>query len=218
MRHLAPDEVALAASKVDAGASPDRRLNDLAAVIGQISRHFPVLAWQQGALGEACVAAGAIGYETGLGWRERCDLNAQMAGHRKEPSGGFGARPVYIAQLKKAVPKRSLAALIAETRLGPDLVCLDPHCCSNGIQSLLQDQRLHAFRARAVSLDRLASVSHPSWRWAHLARDANSGLDLAAKINARADALPTMTRFNTDALRAMAVLGQSRQRTGRRAA
>ena len=38
-----------------------------------------MLAWQQGLLGEACVALGARGYETGLGWREACDLRKAMS-------------------------------------------------------------------------------------------------------------------------------------------
>jgi hypothetical protein len=86
-------------SKVDDGVHPDQRLVTFMAVLRRIKRRFPVIAWQQGVLGEAAVAAGAIGYETGLGWRERCDLQGAMSAHRQPPSGNFGARPVYIPAL-----------------------------------------------------------------------------------------------------------------------
>lgn len=75
---LAPDEMALAASKVDDGVRPGDRLADMLAVIERLTNDSPVIAWQQGTLGEAAVLAGAIGYETGIGWREHCDLQRKM--------------------------------------------------------------------------------------------------------------------------------------------
>lgn len=68
-RELRPGELALAASRVDAGVRPAERISAYAAVIGRMRRHWPVLAWQQGTLGEVAVAAGAAGYECGIGWR-----------------------------------------------------------------------------------------------------------------------------------------------------
>lgn len=80
---LQPAEVALAVSKIDQGAHPEDRLADLYAVIERLRRRrLPVLMWNQGTLGEACVAAGAAGDETGIGWRERCDLRAGMSDYR----------------------------------------------------------------------------------------------------------------------------------------
>lgn len=82
---LDPTEVALAASKIDDGVHPDERLVTLMAVIRRLRRTAPIIVWQQGVLGEAAVAAGAAGYETGLGWRERCDLRSAMSTHRQPP-------------------------------------------------------------------------------------------------------------------------------------
>ena len=100
---LGPVPVALAAARVDQGAHPERRLADLLATIGHIgtgTRH-PVLAWNQGSL----VVGGAFGYEVGIGWRERCDLRSASAAHRNPPTGGGGARPVYVASLRRSIPQ-----------------------------------------------------------------------------------------------------------------
>ena len=88
---LTPHEVALAASRVAAGVDPGSRLMDLVLMIERLKARYPLIAWQQGVLGEACISAGAIGYETGIGWREKCDLQNTMAQHRR-PSQGFSRR------------------------------------------------------------------------------------------------------------------------------
>ncbi len=146
LRILAPDEVALAASKIDQGAHPDLRLAGLYATIGHLRRHWPVIAWQQGILGEACVAAGAAGYESGIGWRERCDLRTRMAGHRSTSSkdGGGPLRPVYIAALGRSIPKKTVLAALTDPVAGPQLICMDPHCCPTGRLVLTGDARAHA--------------------------------------------------------------------------
>jgi hypothetical protein len=92
---LAPSELALAASRVDQGAHPENRAIDLVGMVERLSHDYDVLLWQQGKLGELAVAAGARGYETGVGWRERCDLVAAMRSRRGVPnSGSFSPRPV----------------------------------------------------------------------------------------------------------------------------
>ena len=79
---LAPREVALAASKIDDGAHPDERAMDLILMVEQLRRDHSVILWQQGRLGELGIAAGAHGYETGIGWHERCDLLSPTSGPR----------------------------------------------------------------------------------------------------------------------------------------
>ena len=80
---LAPREVALAASKIDDGVHPDERAMDLVLMVEQLRNDHSVVLWQQGRLGELGIAAGAQGYETGIGWRERCDLPATMSSRRR---------------------------------------------------------------------------------------------------------------------------------------
>lgn len=60
-------EIALAGSNVDGGVHPDDRVAALLSSVRRAGRTAPVLAWNQGLLGESCIAAGAIGYSTGIG-------------------------------------------------------------------------------------------------------------------------------------------------------
>ncbi|HZJ07036.1 MAG TPA: hypothetical protein VFD59_16395 [Nocardioidaceae bacterium] len=79
---LEPSEVALAASKVHMGARPEDRIAELLMLVRHLTRTYKVTMWQQGLLGEACVIEGAAGYECGIGWREKCDLQTRMSQHR----------------------------------------------------------------------------------------------------------------------------------------
>jgi hypothetical protein len=222
LRHeLRPDRVALAASKVDAGAHPDERLAAFIAVLRQLRRHWPVLAWQQGTLGEAAVAAGAAGYECGIGWRERCDLQTQMRSHANapDPNPKRGARPVYIEALGRSLPKRSVELLLHDTRAAAQLTCLNVTCCPNGSRDLLSDARAHAIASRRRSLDFLARPDQPAWRWNLLAQHSSAGLDLAERINRLAARTPGISRVPTAALEATLALADHRRQTlGRRAA
>ena len=183
LRERAPDEVAFAASKVDAGVRPDERLVEMLVVVERLATDFSVIAWQQGTLGEAAVLAGAAGYETGIGWREHCDLQSTMRSLRHEPADGGRARPVYVPSLRRGIDKRILRAALDSPRLQAGVVCLDVTCCPDGPQSLLADARRHAINARIGSLTRLVGPAHPAWRWAPLAVDAEAGLSLARRIN-----------------------------------
>ncbi|GAB3312745.1 hypothetical protein GCM10027451_25860 [Geodermatophilus aquaeductus] len=217
---LGADEIALAASRVDQGARPDDRLVGLVATVRRLRGQAPVLAWQQGLLGEAAVAAGAAGYETGIGWRERCDLRTAAAAHRRPPVDGarFGARPVYIPALGRSIPKSTLQTLLG-TRLSAQLLCMDHRCCPEGPASLLSDARGHALTSRARSLHTLDRISRHAWRWHHLADTNTEALQLAERINTLASRRPDITRVNTNALRAVQVVADNRRQTlGRRRA
>jgi hypothetical protein len=217
---LAPAEVALAASKIDQGVHPDRRLAQLYAAIDLISnRHgYPTVAWNQGILGEAAVAAGAIGYETGIGWRERCDIRARMSNHHypHDHDSGFGPRPVYIAAAGRSLPKRSVNALLTDSVVGPRLICTDFACCPTGREVLRGDARAHAITARARRLALLAANAHPRWAWTHLAQHAEQGLNLAERINILADRQDEIARVDTRALSAIATTANVRRHSGRR--
>lgn len=221
LHELHPTEVALAASKVDSGVYPAERLSRLIAVVRQLRRHWPVLAWQQGTLGEAVVAAGAAGYECGIGWRERCDLGAQIRSHRETPNRRAGsARPVYITALRRSLPKRSVNILVRNhPGVAADLTCLDAACCPGGQQALLGDARAHAIAARRRELDEIVRPARPAWRWNQVARGAATGLERAERINALAARTPGLTRVDTAALAATLELADyHRQATTDRAA
>jgi hypothetical protein len=184
---LAPTDVALAASRVHQGVHADHRLADLLAVTSELASRHSVIAWRQGVFGEASVAAGASGYETGIGWGERCDLRNRMADRRRPPSDGFSARPVYVTNLGASLPKRSVTELMSIPAMAARLTCLDHSCCPTGKQALLTDARAHAVRARAARLEAVASAGHPRWAWKLIADRAHESLDLAVAVNTLAD-------------------------------
>lgn len=217
-RELGATEIALAASKVDQGAHPDQRLADYLATIRRLRRTAPVTAWQQGVLGEAAVAAGAAGYETGIGRRERCDLRSAMGQHRQaaDPNSPRAPRGVYIPQLGRSIPKRSLEAIFAVRRLGAGLRCTDPGCCPGGRASMLGDARTHALSSRVRRLHQQQHISRPAWRWNRLAVHADIGLDLAARIGVAADRTTQINRVDTGALRAIKAVADHRRQTLRR--
>lgn len=215
LRDLDPTEVALAASLVDAGTHPQWRLAELYAVIDRLRTSWPVLAWAQGVLGEACVAAGAEGYETGIGWRERCDLPRQMTNRRTPPHGNPGARPVYITPLGRSLPKPTVTALLDDPIIGPRLACLEFTCCPAGRRSLTGDARAHAVISRLCRLNTLTAAQHPRWAWQHLADDAGRGLELADRINIAAGHRSDLRRVDTAPLRATAITAGSRRGTAR---
>ncbi|RZS91588.1 hypothetical protein EV189_0835 [Motilibacter rhizosphaerae] len=218
--NLAVNEIALAASRVAAGVTAADRLTCMVAVIRELRAHWPVLMWQQGELGDAALAAGAEGYECGIGWRERCDLGSQMRAHRKPTRRGGSARPVYIGALRASLPKSSVEALLAaDPAVAARLTCLDPTCCPSGRQALLTDARSHAIAARRRSIELVIKPAQPAWRWNHLAREVTEGLALADRVNLLATSTPGVKRINTTALRATLSLANSRRQTlGRRAA
>ena len=180
------EEIALAGSSVDAGARPAQRLADLLATVSRCARTAPVIAWRQGLYGEACVAAGALGYETSLGWGERCDTPAWRRARRNPaPSKDTPRtpRPVYIGKLGRSIPKGTVERLVGHRSIAPDLPCGTAEgCCPNGIAGLLGDSRWHTLYSRVSSLRTLSEVD-PGFRWSHIARRAAEGLDLAERIN-----------------------------------
>lgn len=213
---LAPAEVALATSKVGAGVKPADRLIDLILMIERLCLKYPVLAWQQGVLGQACVVAGATGYETGIGWREKCDLQSKMTEHRRPPSGtGPGPRPVYVRALGHSVPAKTVAALHAHRSLWRDVLCTDQRCCPPAGTAMLHDARAHAVVSRALSLAQLDTIPQPVWQWHHLADQADAAVSLAEKINRIAATNPGVCRVDLALLTAIRTVAHHRRHDGR---
>lgn len=208
LRDLSPDEVAVAASKSHEGVKPDERLGELLSLIKALGKSYPVTLWQQGLLGEVGVVAGARGYECGIGWRERCDLNQAMALYRvpPDPDGGRGARPVYLADLGRSVPKPTIKAASSHASVWRTIICADPVCCPPAGAGLLGDARRHAIVARAHELAVLDAATTTEWAWGRLADKATRGLDLAPRLNA-----VSPTRVDTRVLTAIQQVAASRR-------
>lgn len=217
---LDPIEVALAASRVHLGANADERLVELLTFVGNLKTDYPVLMWQQGLLGEACVIAGASGYETGIGYREKCELNTAMSNHRRAPSRGGRARPVYVEPLGRSIPRRSLEQIQRNRQLWSRILCTDPNCCPPGGAGLLGDARSHDVVARARNLSHLATIHQTQWKWNHLADKATEGLTIAGRINLLAAASTLVSKVDMTALNAInsVASGRSQRKPIRRTA
>jgi hypothetical protein len=209
---LEPREVALAASKIDQGVRPQDRAMDLVLMIERLRRDIPVIVWQQGHLGELAVAAGAAGYECGIGWRERCDLGVAAGAHRHpQLSGTRSPRPVFISALGRSVPKQSLEALGDHRELWLRVMCADVECCPAGGAGLLGDARAHAVVQRRQRLDQIDRIARPVWRWQHLAETADEGLNLAQRLNRQAAAVAAIKHIDTGALQAISAVSHTRR-------
>jgi hypothetical protein len=212
---LAPREVALAVSKVDQGVRPEERATELVLMIERLASDYPVLLWQQGRLGELAVAAGAHGYETGVGWRERCDWPQTMRDRRQPPGPGGTPRPVYVAPLGGSVARRSLDELRAHRDVWTRLICTDRECCPAGGAAFIEHGPDHTVVQRASRLKGLDAIDRQVWRWQNLAEHAERGLDLAARIN-RLKATGSLTqRVNTASLQAILAVSDRRRRAVR---
>ncbi|WP_157508692.1 hypothetical protein [Luteipulveratus halotolerans] len=208
-----PAEVALASSRSHMGRTADARLFDLVTLIHRLAAMTPVIAWQQGVLGEACVAAGAAGYETGIGTRETYDVSRTLAGHRGTASAGpeqqrRQARPVFVPSLGRSVGKRSLEAISRIAPLWALLMCHDAACCRPGGASMLGDARYHAVTSRRRSLDQLTSVEQAHWRWGVLAEKAALATTLATRINRLATDSEDIKRVDPVPLDAITVVSE----------
>lgn len=208
------DEIALAGSNVDAGTHPEGRAQALLASVARAARTAPIIAWNQGLLGELSVAAGAVGYSTGIGWREKWDTAARMRDRRaaREP-GPMAPRPVYLGKLGRSIPKKTVHELVGQRTIAPDLPCPPGGCCHDGAPGLLADSRWHTLYARVASLRQLAATDR-RFKWAELRTRAEHGLDLARRINTVA-AREGLDRVDDAALHAIlacaTVAHQSRQ-------
>lgn len=218
---LSPDEVAVAASKAHMGADPASRIADLLSLVRRLSAAFTVTTWQQGLLGEACVIDGAVGYECGIGWREKCDLQTRMSQYRSPRTGSVGGRPVYIAQVGASVPKQRLEAARSQRALWAKLVCHTPGCCAPAGDDLVGDARRHDVIARAHELEQLLSTPVAVWQWHLLAQRLDRGLDIATRLNAlgpKSSALPAVSTATLQALYEIADARRRRAFAPRRAA
>lgn len=209
---LAPDEVALAASKVHMGANPADRIAELLMLVGDLATTYPMVTmWQQGLLGEACVIQGAAGYECGIGWRDTCDLQSRKSQHRSPGSGHPGARPTYIHELGRGVPKRRLELARTKRKTWARLVCPFPDCCAPAGADLLGDARQHSVVARARELAQLDATHATRWRWNRLTERLADGLAIADLLNALGPSSSALPAIETNSLRALHQIANTRR-------
>lgn len=211
LEHLNPSEVALAASKVHMGAHPEDRIAELLMLVRNLTRTYKVTMWQQGLLGEACVIDGAAGYECGIGWRERCDLQNRMSQHRSPTAGHPAARPVYIAELGRGVAKTRLQLARSKRKVWARLVCPFPDCCAPAGDDLLGDARRHSVVARARELEQLDGTHATNWRWNRLTQRLSDGITLAEQLNRLAPSSPAVPAIDTRSLLALYDVANARR-------
>lgn len=194
LRGLGCDQIALAAGKLDQGATVQQRMATLVHLVPRLTRTAPVLAWQQGLLGPVAVAAGACGYQTGLGWRERCDLLTSRR-DRRHPRDGGGARPVFATPLARSLPSTQVHLLRTDPVIRNALMCSDPECCPTGWPDRELDRLTHTIATRTRQLATLSRIDQPEWRWEYLALEtarAETFVDLVTRRRRRVPDLPAV--------------------------
>lgn len=176
--------LALSSSRAQRGDTEDR-LGAYLATVHHIAGMADAIAWRQGQYGLAAVAAGAIGYQTGPGTDERCDLSAFARARRPKLQKSSPRMPkrVYIGRFGRSLSSQTIEALIGNGYLRGALACADATCCPDGISSMLADWRQHAVRSRARELDDIRKMPNAAWRLNHIARQAERAADDARAAN-----------------------------------
>jgi hypothetical protein len=140
--------------------------------------------------GPALVAAGAYGYDTGLGYGEKTDLASAAArkrplkpGDSKKNGGGGGGRPVFVRAMGRSVAPEVIRVLASNLGFRSALLC-EPSCCPDGVNSSLEHGREHTLRSRARQLRELdAMPPGRPWRLQAVAQDAQRAADLINAAN-----------------------------------
>jgi hypothetical protein len=148
------------------------------------SAGMTTLAWHQGVLGPALVAAGLDGYETGIGTNEKSDLRGfvtRRAPKKRESRRGGGVSMVYIEPLGRSVKRDVAETLLGDRSMRARLICDDERCCPDGVHGMLDDSRKHTIRSRAGRLRDLEEMPHQSWRLHQIAKDARTAASLTKR-------------------------------------
>lgn len=211
LAQLGPSEVALAASKVHLGVKAEDRIAELLVLVHNLSNSYKVTMWEQGLLGEACLIEGAAGYECGIGWHETCDLQSRMSQYRHSTDGHPAARPIYLTELGRSIPKKRLQLAHGKRKIWAHLVCPFPDCCAPAGDDLLADARRHTVIARARELHELDATRTTNWRWNKLATKLEDGLALAGQINALAPSTPATPAIDVRSMRAIYEVARTRR-------
>lgn len=175
--------LAMSASRPPRGDTTDR-LGTYLATVRHVTDAAPAIAWRQGQYGLAAAAVGAVGYQTGPGTDERCDLPAYSRTRRPTAKKGEFKmqRRIYFREFGRSVSSKVADALLSHGYLRGALTCDEPAtCCPDGASSMKSNWRQHALRSRARELDELRAMPDAAWRLNYIARQAER-----AAIDARA--------------------------------
>lgn len=218
VRHVG---LALSASRAQSGDTEDR-LSAYLSTVAHVSSRVPVMAWRQGHYGLAAVAAGALGYQTGPGTDERCDLTNFARTRRPRPqdsTSGFGtSKFIYAPLFGRSFPEKAAAAMLANRHLRASLVCLDTGCCPDGAASMVDNWRQHALRARARQLEELRAMPDAAWRLNFIATQADRAATAARTANQVLEEVGVRERVPERSFRSLATVAEAlRQSTARRA-
>jgi hypothetical protein len=214
--------LALSSSRAPQGDTEDR-LGAYLATVRHMGAVAPVIAWRQGQYGLAAVAAGAIGYQTGLGTDERCDLAEFTRARRPKPPPEPGKGPqmtkrIYLGRFGRSVSGRVAEALLSSGYLRGTLTCADSACCPDGVSSMTSDWRQHAVRSRARELDELRQMPDAAWRLNHVSRLAERAADDARAANEILAKTTVADRLPEASFRALTTVADAlRNMSGRRA-
>lgn len=178
--------VAVALSPVGADDKYDKVLRYIRSILYLKSEFgLRTVAWNQGILGAAVVAAGADGYETGIGQLESTDLASRR--RSKRPGRGKSDtyaryKGVYLDTLGSSIPHRAAEVILNDERLRPQTMCVDEACCPTPTDTL-DNYREHTVRARARKLRELNRQPHVPWRLVQIIRDCEQSLTVAKHSN-----------------------------------
>ncbi len=174
---LGPQSLAVCFSPLgDAKTSYKTAMLALGAMGRFTATGIPVLAWRQGMLGPTMVAAGAAGYECGIGVRERANVRGDITSAKPKPkkdrSGGPPPKMIYIEGLGRSVKTDIAAALLGDVRMRAELLCEDEHCCPHSVTSMLTNYKRHTVLSRARRLEAMNQMPRDTWRLHQVAKDA----------------------------------------------
>lgn len=184
-----------------AGASKDSadKVRQLFRVAERASEQLSrVVAWRQGGLGPALVAAGLAGYETGLGTGEQMNVPSRQSQFKPKPprsgSGDGGGNDfVYVQLLQRSVRKRVAAILLKDAALGPKFMCDEPSCCATRSATIGNNRRQHVVRSRHRHLRELDRLPQKEWKLHQISMEADRASTLAAQANRLLAANPPTT-------------------------
>jgi hypothetical protein len=218
LRHIG---LALSSSRSQNGDTEDR-LSAYLGTVAHLAAKAPVMAWRQGQYGLAAVAAGAMGYQTGPGTDERCDLANFARRRRPKPEGvpgGFGTtRFIYTALFGRSFPEKAAAAMLENRHLKASLVCIDSSCCPGGASSMVDDWRQHALRTRGRQLDELRAMPDNSWRLNAIATQSDRAATTARTANEVLEAAGVRERIPERSFRSLATVAEAMRRNATRRA
>jgi hypothetical protein len=179
--------VALCPSPAGAPTDSIDKVRQVFRVATRAAERMPsVVAWRQGGLGPALVAAGLAGYETGLGTGERMDVASRQRQFKpKSPNsaGGGGNDFVFVQLLNRSLRRRVASILFEDEALGPKFMCDDASCCPTRSQTLGDHRRQHVVRARHRHLVEIDKLPQKEWRLHKISMEAERASTLAAQAN-----------------------------------